>query len=103
MKTFKLLAVAGVSLMLLVGLTSIALSAPETVTPSKTGIQQNVSQSAAPIVTPCPTGWHLKSGSLGKAFTCVPNKPSPLKCSPGFYYVDNTESGCFIGCQEIVK
>jgi hypothetical protein len=53
---------------------------------------------------PCPVGWHLKSGTPGKGrYTCVPDKPKPITCPPGTYYFDNTEGGCFVGCNETIK
>jgi hypothetical protein len=99
MKVSKVL-VAAASLTILAGSVSVALAAEKVAV--KTGAAQPVV--TAPIAKPCPTGWHLKSGTPGKGrYTCVPDKPAPIQCPPGTYYIDNTEAGCFVGCNEKVK
>ncbi|MEF9426864.1 MAG: hypothetical protein L0956_06725 [Candidatus Mariimomonas ferrooxydans] len=49
----------------------------------------------------CPTGWHLDSGSFkpNQTTTCVPNKPSSIKCPSG---TDPFIGDCAVGCQKII-
>ncbi len=102
MKIFKVSAIAIISLFLLVGFASMAISAPETKTPAKA---TNVQTTKPPVATAtcCPAGWHITAGDCTGRFVCSPNKPAPIKCpgSGGKYsYFDN---GCTVGCQEVVK
>lgn len=101
MKAFESLAVMVVSLIFLVGLASPVLSA-EVGTQVKPQIGPKV---GVPVISmPCPTGWHVKSGTPGKSrYTCVPDKPKPIQCPAGYVYFDNSEAGCFVGCNEVIK
>ena len=98
MKVSKVL-VAAASLTILAGSVTIALAVEKV--PVKAGTAPQVSN--LPIIKPCPTAWHLKSGTPGKGrYTCVPDKPAPIQCPPKYKYFDNTEAGCFVGCTEVL-
>ena len=100
MKALKILVILVASLTLLAGSISIAFAA------EKIGVKPTTAQSVTnlPILNPCPTGWHVKSGTPGKSrYSCVPDKPAPIKCPAGYIYFDNSEAGCFVGCNEIIK
>ena len=101
MKVFKFLAVIVVSLIFLVGLTSIAMSA-EGSPSAKAKAPQMQMQQTGPIAlnSACPNGWHFKSGSTTGTYSCVPNKPAPMTCAPKHHWVDNSEAGCWVGCAE---
>jgi hypothetical protein len=99
MKLSKVL-VAATAFTFLAGSFSVALAAEKVSV--KTGTVPQAS--TVPIVKPCPTAWHLKSGTPGKGrYTCVPDKPAPIQCPAGTKYFDNSEAGCFVGCTEIIK
>ena len=98
MKIFKLLVVAVVSLVFLVGLVSMALSTDIVRPPVMSKAKVNVGE-----ITGCPTGWHLVSGSFSGAYTCVPNKTPTIKCPTGLEYFDNSAAGCAVGCREVIK
>jgi hypothetical protein len=100
MKVFKFLAVTVVALIFLVGLTSIAMSG------ELPKVQKQVDKSSPQLVLskPCPSGWHLKSGTPGKSrYSCVPDKPAPITCPAGYFYVDYSDAQCWVGCNEIIK
>jgi len=103
MKVFKFLAVIVVALIFLVGLTSIAMSAEGS---QNLKVQKQVDKSSPQLFLskPCPSGWHLKSGTPGKSrYSCVPDKPAPIKCPTGYFYVDYSDTQCWVGCNEIIK
>ena len=101
MKVFKFLAVIVVSLIFLVGLTSIAMSAEGSPSAkAKVEIQKTGPVGGSVVSQPCPTGWHFKSGSTTGTYSCVPNKPAPMTCAPKHHWVDNSEAGCWVGCAE---
>ena len=100
MKALKTLVVLVASLTLLAGSISVVFAA-EKVAVKPTATVQPVT--TLPIIKPCPTGWHVKSGTPGKSrYTCVPDKPAPIQCPPKYQYFDNSEAGCFVGCTEII-
>lgn len=91
MKTLRLLVILVASLTFLTSSLSIAFAV------ERIGVNPTT-------VQPCPIGWHVKSGTPGQSrYTCVPDKPAPIKCPAGYKYFDNSEAGCFVGCNEIVK
>lgn len=84
MKTFKLLIVVFVSMLLIVGLGFMAGAKP----PKKMYIKIK-----------CPQGWHKVSYPGSGVVACRPDKPD-MFCPQGWeYYFD----GCEVGCKKITE
>jgi hypothetical protein len=92
---------------------SLTIAAEKKMTPSKQ-MQEGVTVAPPATAMLCPSGWHKKM-SNSEEFKCAPNKPSPMKCSEGWKYVEaldcktyagiesqTTCSGCEVGCVKIM-
>ncbi len=63
-------------------------------------IQRPTPDAIKALAIPCPAGWHATPGSSQTNFTCVPNKPAPIKCPPGTSYI---ATDCAVGCRPVIK